>query len=349
MDLPIPHKCEVIYEDTSSDKQSERANNGSHESANVRKISRNTAVDKNCSDHKSSIRSEQEPLSSMTETFSGKPTISPESFYQDNSTSNGSAYVEKTTISASPEAHLSKLKSIHRKNKQIQRLRRLRRCLHFFFTRVLGLLAILISIILLTYGYMLSLRNFLVGGCILLLAAVGFLIHICFTDRVGANKFDPNSVAFSIAAEDLRDFTVPSIIEPLQPNFKPDTLSGKQQQQQRQQQEQPTNITREPQPPPSGVTFYPGFSNLQVKRMSMVLARMASNSLQVPKHYESNSSNVLNLARRLTMASSVMTGNDGKLVNGSNWMTGSRFRHGVRRSLAWNATGASRFYDRNYD
>ncbi|GAA27922.1 hypothetical protein CSKR_106290 [Clonorchis sinensis] len=347
MDLPVPHKCEVIYEDTSSDKQSERVNNGSRESANLCKISRNTAVDKKSSDHKSSIRDGQEPPSSMTETFSEKPTTSPESLYQENSTSNGSTYVEKTTISASPEAHLSKLKSIHRKNKQIQRLRRLRRCLHFFFTHVLGLLAILISIILLAYGYMFSLRNFLVGGCILLLAAVGFLIHICFADRVGANKFDPNSVAFSIAAEDLRDFTVPSIVEPLQPNFRPDTLSGKQQQQ--QPQEQTTNITSESQPPPSGITLHPGFSNLQVKRMSMVLARMASNSLQVPKHYESNSSNVLNLARRLTMASSVMAGNDGTLVNGSNWMTGSRFRHGVRRSLAWNATGASRFYDRNYD
>ncbi|KER26442.1 hypothetical protein T265_06299 [Opisthorchis viverrini] len=340
MDLPLPHKCEVIYEDTSSDKLSERINNGSHESANPCKISSNAAVDKNCSDHRSSIRKGQELPSSMTETFSDKPTTSPESFYQENSTSNGSTYLEKTTISASPEAHLSKLKSIHRKNKQIQRLRRLRRCLHFFITHVLGLLAILVSIVLLAYGYMFSLRNFLVGGCILLLAAVGFLIHICFADRVGANKFDPNSVAFSIAAEDLRDFTVPSIVEPLQP----DTLSGKQ-----QQQEQTRNITSEPQPPLSGTTLHPGFSNVQVKRMSMVLARMASNSLQVPKHYESNSSNVLNLARRLTMASSVMTGNDGALVNGSNWMTGSRFRHGVRRSLAWNATGASRFYDRNYD
>ncbi|THD28216.1 hypothetical protein D915_000993 [Fasciola hepatica] len=268
----------------------------------------------------------------------------PPSYYHSSSLSTISSVTDSSAdtsqepfASASPEAHLSKLKSIHRKVRRRKRIRRIRRVAHFIITKMLGPLLLMSSLVLLLCGYFLSVHYLLVSGCIILLAAVGFQVQLCFTERTGPNKFNPMSVPFSIPAEDLTQIEA----EPMkdgspvpQQLVEPNTLSDAA-------HPRASDASR------TGVSF----SDLQVKRLSLALARVANNALQMPRYPEVDpGGGVLCLARRLTMASSAISiGAHNSVMNGSSWLTGNHIRHGVRRSLAWNATGASRFYERSYD
>ncbi|KAA0200533.1 hypothetical protein FBUS_01021 [Fasciolopsis buskii] len=239
--------------------------------------------------------------------------------------------------STSPEAHLSKLKSIHRKVKRRKRIRRICRVIHCIITKFLVPSLLTASLVLLLCGYFLSVHYLLVSGCIILLAAIGFQVQLCFTERTGPNKFNPISVPFSIPAEDLKQMEV----EPVTDGFPVPQPTNEPGVELDSSQPRASDASR------MGISF----SDLQVKRLSLALARVANNALQASHYPEAEpGGGVLRLARRLTMASSAMgIGAHDPAMAGSSWLTGNHIRHGVRRSLAWNATGASRFYERNYD
>ncbi|VDP69338.1 unnamed protein product [Echinostoma caproni] len=235
--------------------------------------------------------------------------------------------------SASPEAHLSKLKSIHRKVKRRKQWRYLLRVIHFIVTKILVLVLLIASLILLLCGYFLVVHYLLVSGCIILLAAIGFQVQLCFAERTGPNKFNPMSVPFSIPAEDLTQMD-------------PELVKERSQCGPEMQNQLETPLPRSSDASRNVVSF----SDLQAKRLSLALARVANSALQVPRYTDGESTGVLRLARRLTMASSAIgIATHDPSLTGSSWLTGNQIRHGVRRSLAWNATGASRFYEQNYD
>ncbi|KAF6768993.1 hypothetical protein AHF37_12764 [Paragonimus kellicotti] len=149
------------------------------------------------------------------------------------------------------------------------------------------------------------------------------------------------SVPFSIPAEDLESIKFPADIEP--------TRTAESVKRDQSFTEGSANQANEPQ---SAKTLNVVLNDLQAKRLSLALTRVANSKFQFPNAYETEKpSGVLRMARRLTMASSAMgmVNGDHLMMCEPNWLTGTHIRHGVRRSLAWNASGASRFYERNYD
>ncbi|VDP82115.1 unnamed protein product [Echinostoma caproni] len=270
----------------------------------------------------------------------------PQSNYHSSSLSTISSVTESSGpgtqvpfASASPEAHLSKLKSIHRKVKRRKRWRRVLRVMHFIITKLLVPLMLIGSTTLLLCGYFLSVHYLLVSGCIILLAAIGFQVQLCFTERTGPNKFNPMSVPFSIPAEDLKMMESEPMKEPAPV---PNPIPGSEPQREMIQQPRPSDNDAYR----TSVTA----TDLHVRRLSLALARVANNALQAPRYPDGDSTGVLRLARRLTLASTAIgIGTHDHVMTGSSWLTGNQIRHGVRRSLAWNATGASRFYEQNYD
>ncbi|KAF7256742.1 hypothetical protein EG68_06039 [Paragonimus skrjabini miyazakii] len=266
---------------------------------------------------------------------------SSQSTYQQTFSLNETDFEEKAIDPTSPQVHLSKLQSIHRQVKARRRLKQIRKTVYFIVTRILPIMCILTSISLLLFGYFYNVHNLIITGSIVLLATSGVLVQLCFTRRTGPNKFNPMSVPFSIPAEDLQSVKFPADIEP------PRTAESVKRNQ--SFAEGSTNQANEPQ---SAKTLNVVLNDLQAKRLSLALTRVANSKFQFPNTYETDkTSGVLRMARRLTMASSAMgmVNGDHLMMCEPNWLTGTHIRHGVRRSLAWNASGASRFYERNYD
>ncbi|KAF8566889.1 hypothetical protein P879_09265 [Paragonimus westermani] len=266
---------------------------------------------------------------------------SSQSTYQHTFSQNETDFDEKVVDSTSPQVHLSKLQSIHREVKTRRRLKQIRKAVYFIVTRIVPIICILTSTGLILFGYFYSVHNLIVIGTIVLLATSGFLVHLCFTRRTGPNKFNPMSVPFSIPAEDLQDVKFPAVTEPprtAEPVTVDQSLPGRSANQVNEQQ--------------STQTLNVVLNDLQAKRLSLALTRVANSKFQFPNIYETDKpSGVLRMARRLTLASSAMgmVNGDHLMMCEPNWLIGTHIRHGVRRSLAWNATGASRFYERNYD
>ncbi|KAF5401038.1 hypothetical protein PHET_05536 [Paragonimus heterotremus] len=266
---------------------------------------------------------------------------SSQSTYQKTFSQNDTDFDEKVIDPTSPQVHLSKLQTIHRQVKARRRLKQIRKTIYFTVTRILPMMCILTSVGLLLFGYLYNVHNLIVAGSLVLLATSGFLVQLCFTRRTGPNKFNPMSVPFSIPAEDLQSMEFPPDIEP--PRTADSVKRGQS------LAEGSTNQANDPQ---SAKTLNVVLSDLQAKRLSLALTRVANSKFQFPNTYETDkTSGVLRMARRLTMASSAMgmVNGDHLMMCEPNWLTGTHIRHGVRRSLAWNASGASRFYERNYD
>ncbi|KAK4476212.1 hypothetical protein MN116_001423 [Schistosoma mekongi] len=292
--------------------------------------------------------------------------------YYSSSSSTISSLSESSTSekykidSVSPEAHLSKLKKIHRKASRRKKLKYIKRLIYFLSIRILLLFALLLSIIFLLVGYLLHIRNILITGCILSLTSVGCLVQLCFTKRTSPNKFNPQSVPFALAAEDLPSTENKTVIPSLRigkPNHSEisginivtataDVGNGNS--------NNTGNLLTVPsessavqttESPNSPVVI--GIDHIQARRLSMALQHLSRNSFQhqTLSSYKRETTGMLNMARRLTMASSAiaMAGTDRDYYGHSSWLTGSRVRHGVRRSLAWNESGATRFYEHCYD
>ncbi|CAL8097745.1 unnamed protein product [Calicophoron daubneyi] len=235
--------------------------------------------------------------------------------------------------------NLKNLKRIHRKVKRRKRWRRCKRITYSLFTRIFLPFTMFCGILLVICGHILKIHYAIIVGCIVLLSAMGCTIQVCFSDRSFPNKFDPSSVPFSIPAEDITSVTKFGTTQPqadVKPSQHKQTSSGGPDQ----------NNVEDKAPAEKASTA--SITDVQVKRLSMALNRVANNALRATQMNEP--SGVLRMARRLTLASSAMgLGEQEYGVHDPNWLTGSHIRHGVRRSLAWNATGASRFYAQNYD
>ncbi|CAH8620150.1 unnamed protein product [Heterobilharzia americana] len=215
------------------------------------------------------------------------------------------------------------------------------------------MLALILSIVFLLIGYFLNLRYLLITGCILSLTSVGCLVQLCFTTRTSPNKFNPQSVPFALAAEDLPNTTSKTIISPVSiktQNNSNTTVSANNELSDGNIPNTSSTVHL------SGSTNTPvviGIDHIQARRLSMALQHLTRHSIQPQSTSYNNhgTSSMLNMARRLTMASSAiaMAGSDRDYYGHSSWLTGSRVRHGVRRSLAWNESGATRFYEQCYD
>nr|CAH8871328.1 unnamed protein product [Trichobilharzia regenti] len=270
---------------------------------------------------------------------------------------------QKDANSISPEAHLSKLKKIHRKASRRKKLKYFRKIFYFVSIRIILMTTLIASLIFLLVGYLISIRYMMITGCILSLTSAGCLIQLCFSKRTAPNKFNPQSVPFALAAEDLPQTTDKTIISPLSittqnnsntvfnnssalADINTDNTGKRLTVSNTSSTVHLTPVTNTP--------LVIGIDQIQARRLSMALQRLTRNSIQPQssssyKNYET--SGMLNMARRLTMATSAiaMAGNDRDYYGHSSWLTGSRVRHGVRRSLAWNDSGATRFYEQCYD
>ncbi|CAH8576865.1 unnamed protein product [Schistosoma turkestanicum] len=288
--------------------------------------------------------------------------------YCSSSSSTMSSVTESSTPQkysdcVSPEAHLSKLERIHRKASRRKKLKYLKGIFCFLSVRIILLFTLILSIIFLLVGYILHIRNLLITGCILSLTSVGCLVQLCFTKRTSSNKFNPQSVPFALAAEDLRNTEDKTLISPLtiatSNHLKTPCISTTVNEVIASTTDKKRNSLRVPegassvQLTTSNTPVVIGIDHIQARRLSMALQQLSRNSfqLQTLSSNKHETTGMLNMARRLTMASSAiaLAGTDRDYYGHSSWLNGSRVRHGVRRSLAWNESGATRFYEHCYD
>lgn len=222
------------------------------------------------------------------------------------------------------------LRSLHKRTKRKRKLKkfcRVFRCMIFYGFPIGGLILGIAGIIL---GHFLRIEPIFVGSCLLLIAAFGIILQSCFWRRSLPNKFHAKEIAFNMPQEDS---LISQSDEQSEQEIETRKISGT------------SNIG---QVAKISATMNPA----QVRRLSMALNR-ATAELTAARQISSvggTGSGVLNLARRLTMAP-MQFGEFGEVRgfdSGNGWIAG-RFPHGVRRGLAWNDTGASRFYASNYD
>uniref|UniRef100_A0A5K3ESJ4 Transmembrane protein n=1 Tax=Mesocestoides corti TaxID=53468 RepID=A0A5K3ESJ4_MESCO len=233
----------------------------------------------------------------------------------------------KDSTAVHPSANLKFLRSIHERTKRKQRLRNCLKIFNCIFVYGLPIGGIFLGIAGILLGHFLHIEPIFVGGCLLLITAVGFILQACFWRRSLPNKFRAKEIAFNMPQED-------SLIS--KSNERSD--------------DEPNSSVNSNCVEPSVKS--PAVNSAQVRRLSMALSR-ATAELSAARQITSvtgRSGGVLNLARRLTMAQ--MNFGDyadhRELESGNGWIAG-RFPHGVRSGLAWNDTGASRFYASNYD
>ncbi|CAH8663816.1 hypothetical protein MS3_00003413 [Schistosoma haematobium] len=289
--------------------------------------------------------------------------------YYSSSSSTMSSVTESSTSqnytdSVSPEAHLSKLKKIHRKASRRKKLKYLKGIFCFLSVRIILLFTLILSILFLLVGYLLHIRNILITGCILSLTSVGCLVQLCFTKRTSSNKFNPQSVPFALAAEDLPNTEnktlIPSLTIATSNQLKTTSTSTVVNEIVVSSTNNDGNLLKVPEESSAvQLTTSPntpvviGIDHIQARRLSMALQHLSRNSFQPQtlSSHKHETTSMLNMARRLTMASSAIAlgSADRDYYGHSSWLTGSRVRHGVRRSLAWNESGATRFYEHCYD
>ncbi|VDN97766.1 unnamed protein product [Rodentolepis nana] len=229
---------------------------------------------------------------------------------------------------AHPCADLSFLRNIHKRTKRKRRLRKLCHILYCIVVYGLPIGGLILGIAGIILGHFLHIEPVFVGSCVLLISAVGVILQSCFWKRSLPNKFRATEVPFITPQED-------SLIS-----------KSNEQSEQENDNEKASTICHSDTPKPTSI------NSAQVRRLSLALTR-ATAELSAARQISSvggTGSGVLNLARRLTMAP-VQYGDFGELrgyKSGNGWVAG-HFPHGVRRSLAWNDTGASRFYASNYN
>lgn len=228
-----------------------------------------------------------------------------------------------------PSVNLEFLRNVHKRTKRKKKLRKLCRILHCIIVYGLPIGGLIFGIAGILLGHFLHIEPVFVGSCLLLIAAVGVILQSCFWKRSLPNKFRAKEIPFNMHQED-------SLI----------SKSNEHSEQENDYEKDSTVSHNVQSAKPTGM------NSAQVCRLSMALNR-ATAELSAARQISSaggTSSGVLNLARRLTMAP-MQFGDFGELRefdSGNGWIAG-RFPHGVRRGLAWNDTGASRFYASNYD
>ncbi|VDP74284.1 unnamed protein product [Schistosoma curassoni] len=193
---------------------------------------------------------------------------------------------------------------------------------------------------------------------------LGCLVQLCFTKRTSSNKFNPQSVPFALAAEDLPNTEnktlIPSLTIATSNQLKTTSTSTVVNEIVVSSTNNDGNLLKVPEESSAvQLTTSPntpvviGIDHIQARRLSMALQHLSRNSFQPQalSSHKHETTSMLNMARRLTMASSAIAlgSADRDYYGHSSWLTGSRVRHGVRRSLAWNESGATRFYEHCYD
>ncbi|KAM7536619.1 hypothetical protein Aperf_G00000082817 [Anoplocephala perfoliata] len=226
-----------------------------------------------------------------------------------------------------PSANLQFLRDIQKRSKRKRRLRKVARIFHCIFVYGLPIGGVNLGIVGLILGHFLHIEPLFVGSCLLLIATIGLILQSCFWKRSFPNKFRAKEIPFNMPQEDS-------------------LISKSNEQSEQDSDESPCESPNEQQPKS------PGVNSAQVRKLSMALNR-ATAELSAARQISSvagGGNGVLNLARRLTMGP-MHFGDFGGLrehESGNGWIAG-QFPQGVRRGLAWNDTGASRFYASNYD
>ncbi|VDM31786.1 unnamed protein product [Hydatigera taeniaeformis] len=238
--------------------------------------------------------------------------------------SNGNV---KDSTAVHPSANLKFLRSVHKRTKRKRRLRKCLRIFHYIFVYGLPIGGVILGIAGILLGHFLRIEPIFVGSCLLLITAFGLMLQSCFWKRSLPNKFRPKEIPFNMPQDD-------SLVSRSNDPFDHET-------------DKSAGSDTSEQPVKS-----PAMDPAQVRRLSMALNR-ATAELSAARQITSVTgagSGVLNLARRLTMGPMQFGDYSGmrELESGNGWIAG-RFPQGVRRGLAWNDTGASRFYASNYD
>ncbi|XP_018654548.1 hypothetical protein Smp_133750 [Schistosoma mansoni] len=195
-------------------------------------------------------------------------------------------------------------------------------------------------------------------------ARIGCLVQLCFTKRSSSNKFNPQSVPFALAVEDLPNTgnktLIPSLTIGTSNQLNTSSISTTVNEVGVSNTNNDGNLLKVPEgssavqlTTSANTPLVIGIDHIQARRLSMALQHLSRNSFQPQtlSSHKHETTSMLNMARRLTMASSAIAlgSTDRDYYGHSSWLTGSRVRHGVRRSLAWNESGATRFYEHCYD
>lgn len=250
---------------------------------------------------------------------------------------------DKKDVSAStdPQANLDFLRHIAKRSKRRHQFRRIIRAVQFTVVCILPTCGIILGVIGILVGHFLHFERFFVGGCLLLLSAIGLTIQSCFWGRSLPNKFKPKDIAFNMPTEDSVSETKPDVMSSADCCELEEASSSSKE-----------NIPKSTSPMQRKSVFSQnigvGMNPAQVRRLSMALSRATNELASARRNNNTGGNGMLNLARRLTLAPGFDDHYNREAEAGNGWIAG-RVPHGVRRGLAWNETGASRFYASNYD
>ncbi|KAL5103199.1 hypothetical protein TcWFU_009610 [Taenia crassiceps] len=233
----------------------------------------------------------------------------------------------KDSTAVHPSANLEFLRSVHKRTKRKRKLRKCLRIFHYVFVYGLPIGGVILGIAGILLGHFFHIEPIFVGGCLLLIIAFGLMLQSCFWKRSLPNKFRAKEIPFNMPPEDS---LMSRSNDPTDPGT--DKSAG-------------TDTGEQ-------TVKSPAMDPAQVRRLSLALNR-ATAELSAARQITSvtgGGSGVLNLARRLTMGPMQFGDYSDmrEMESGNGWIAG-RFPQGVRRGLAWNDTGASRFYASNYD
>ncbi|VDL93556.1 unnamed protein product [Schistocephalus solidus] len=266
---------------------------------------------------------------------------------------------EANSNAENPNVHLNYLRHVHNRARRRKRLRKFLKVLHSFIVCGIPLVSILLGILGILTGHFLHVNSFLVAGCLLLIAACGLILQSCFWNRSMPNKFKPGEIAFNMPQEGSPDAIKfcpqPTETEVILEQTKISEEDLHSQENGKRASPCPSIAVRTERilsgttPTFSVDSLSTGMNPAQFRRLSIALNRATEELSAVRRMTPSSGDRMLNLARRLTMGPNfdAFEGERG-LAAGNEWI-GGRVPHGVRRGLAWNATGASRFYASNYD
>ncbi|KAL7058425.1 hypothetical protein AAHC03_016839 [Spirometra sp. Aus1] len=271
-----------------------------------------------------------------------------------------------------PNAHLNYLRHVHERTRRRKRFRKYLKVLHSFIVCVVPLVSIILGILGILTGHFLHVNSFLVAGCLLLIAACGLILQSCFWTRSMPNKFKPGEIAFNMPQDgspDVTKYRPQSTEKEICPGqerksandsrfpYREDNGEGGKQssacatvtQVLPRCSTQAERMGSSTTPVISTDSISAGVNPAQFRRLSIALNRATEELSAVRRMTQSSGGRMLNLARRLTMGPNFGAFESERDLEAGNGWIGGRVPHGVRRGLAWNATGASRFYASNYD
>ncbi|BHF75391.1 hypothetical protein SprV_0501848700 [Sparganum proliferum] len=279
---------------------------------------------------------------------------------------------EANSKAENPNAHIDYLRHVHERTRRRKRFRKYLKVLHSFIVCVVPLVSIILGILGILTGHFLHVNSFLAAGCLLLIAACGLILQSCFWTRSMPNKFKPGEIAFNMPQEgssDVAKYSPQSTEEEICPDQERKSTndsrphctedngeSGKQSsacptvtQVLPRCSAQAERVGSTTTPVISNDSISAGVNPAQFRRLSIALNRATEELSAVRRMTQSSGGRMLNLARRLTMGPNFDAFESERDLEAGNGWIGGRVPHGVRRGLAWNATGASRFYASNYD